>query len=50
VFGERGIVLGLFNLKFFVQLDTWFIYLIWTVITVVYSVFFIDLFSVLVLY
>jgi hypothetical protein len=34
--GERAIVLCLFNLKFFVQLDTWFIYLIWTVSSVVY--------------
>jgi hypothetical protein len=39
MFGERGIVLCLFNLKFFVQLDTRFTYLIWTVFSVVYSVF-----------
>jgi hypothetical protein len=39
MFGERGIVLCLFNLKFFVQLDTLFTYLIWTVFSVVYSVF-----------
>jgi hypothetical protein len=32
-----------FNLKFFVKLDTWFTYLIWTVFCVVYSVFFIVL-------
>jgi hypothetical protein len=37
--GERGIVLCLFNLIFFVQLDTWFTYLIRTVLSVVYSVF-----------
>jgi hypothetical protein len=29
MFGERGIVLGLFNLKFFAQIYTWFTYLIW---------------------
>jgi hypothetical protein len=39
IFGEKGIVLCLYNLKFFVQLDTWFTYLIWTVFSVVYSVF-----------
>jgi hypothetical protein len=39
MFSEKGIVLCLFNLKFFVQLDTWFTYLIWTVFSVVYSVF-----------
>jgi hypothetical protein len=39
LFGERGIVLCLFNLKSFVQLDTRFTYLIWTVFSVVYSVF-----------
>jgi hypothetical protein len=43
MFGERGIVLCLFNLKCFVQLDTRFTYLIWTVFSVVYSVFFIVL-------
>jgi hypothetical protein len=39
MFGEMGIVLCVFNLKFFVQLDTRFTYLIWTVFSVVYSVF-----------
>jgi hypothetical protein len=39
MFGERGIVLCLFNLKLFAQLDIWFIYLIWTGVSVVYSVF-----------
>jgi hypothetical protein len=45
MFGERDIVLCLFtgNLNFFVQLDTWFTYLIWNVFSVVYSVFFIVL-------
>jgi hypothetical protein len=43
MFGERGIVLCLFNLNFFVQLDTWFTYMIWTVFSVVYSVFLIVL-------
>jgi hypothetical protein len=43
MFDERGLVLCLFNLKSFVQLDTWFTYLIWTVLSVVYSVFFIVL-------
>jgi hypothetical protein len=43
MFGERGIVLCLFNLKFFVQLDTRFTYLIWAVFSVVYSVLFIVL-------
>jgi hypothetical protein len=43
MYGDRGIVLGLFNLKFFVQLDTWFTYLIWAVFSVVYSVSFIVL-------
>jgi hypothetical protein len=39
----EGIVLCLFNFKFFVQLDKWFIYLIYTVSSVVYYVFFIVL-------
>jgi hypothetical protein len=39
MFGEKDIVLGLFNLHFFVQLYTWFIYLIRAVLSVVYSVF-----------
>jgi hypothetical protein len=44
MYGERGIVLGLFNLNFLHNLlDTWFTYLIWTVFSVVYCVFFIVL-------
>jgi hypothetical protein len=47
MFGERGIVLCLFSLKFFVQLDTLFTYPIWTVFSVVYSLFYIVLWHAL---
>jgi hypothetical protein len=40
MFSERCIVLYLFNLKFFVQLGTWFAYLICTLLSVAYPVFF----------
>jgi hypothetical protein len=43
MFGDSGVVPCLFNLNFFVQLDTWFTYMIRTVFSVVYSVFFIVL-------